>query len=274
MLAWPLLPFYERWLPLRNAHQGVGVLDAWRQTLKQGHMGDRVGWAIASVEPDAVIVSDWEQATPLWYVQQVEGQRPDVQIVYPVERLDEAAASGRPLYIARAHEGLAGRWHPTSSDSLIFLQEEPGSDLSRHAVPLGVRVGSFELAGYRYGVSPNHDRTSYSPGEVVPLTLYWRAVEPSEHDYSVSLRLFDENSTQVHQVDSQHPVLGTYPTSKWRAGEVVSDYHELQLDARMAPGSYQWGAILYRGLPEGGWESLKVSGTETELALGGMLEVR
>jgi hypothetical protein len=274
MVVWPLFSFAGRYRLLRDAHHGVGVLDVWRQTLKLGRMGDRVGWAIEGVEPDATIVCDWEQATSLWYVQQVEGVRPDVEIVYPVERLDEAAASGRPLYIARAQAGLADRWHPSCSDSIIHLRREPSFDLPSTMMPLGTRLGPFELAGYAYGQSPENGRAFFYPGEVVPLTLYWRAVETPEYDYSVSLRLFDEGGGQAYQVDSQHPVLGTYPTSGWMAGEVVSDYTELQIPSRTAPGAYRWGVVLYRGLSEGGWESLRVDGTGEELAMGGAIEVR
>jgi hypothetical protein len=280
-LAWPLPPVYGRYRPLRDAHHGAGVLDVWRQTLKLGHMGDRVGQAIAGVEPDAIILCDWEQATPLWYYQQVEGLRPDVTIVYPVERLDEAAASGRPLYMARAQAGLADRWRPSCSDSLIHLRTAPmfAQQTVRGMAPLGVRLGAFELVGYTAGEPPDGEapdagRSFFYPSEVVPLTLHWRAVEGPEHDYSVSLRFFDPGGGQVYQVDSQHPVLGTYPTSRWVAGEGVSDYYELQVPPRAAPGAYRWGAILYRALPEGGWESLKVADTGEEMAMGGTIEVR
>jgi hypothetical protein len=88
------------------------------------------------------------------------------------------------------------------------------------------------------------------------------------------VRLFDGGGGQVYQVDGQHPVLGTYPTSRWAAGETVSDYYELQVPPRTVPGAYHWGAILYRALPEGGWESLKVEGTGEEMAMGGAVEVR
>jgi hypothetical protein len=273
-LAWPLVPFPGRYRPLRDAHHGVGVLDVWRQTLKRGHMGDRVGRAIANIEPDAVVLCDWEQATPLWYYQQVEGLRPDVTIVYPVERLDEVAASGRPLYMARAQAGLADRWHPSCSDSLIRLRDAPNFELPLSAAPLSARLGPFELAGYAYGAPPGAGRAFFYPGEVVPLTLYWRAVEKPVHDYSVSVRFFDPGGGQVGQVDAQHPVLGTYPTSRWAAGEGVSDYYELQIPPRTAPGEYRWGVILYRALPEGGWESLKVEGTGEEMAMGGTVEVQ
>ncbi len=278
LLVWPLLPFRDRYTPLRQAHLGAGVLDPWRQTLKLGYMGDRMGSAISGVASNAVIICDWEQATTLWYFQQVEGQRPDVQIVYPVERLDEAAARGHPLYVTRPYGGLSDRWHLSCSDSLIALQDEPSLALPGDALPLSVRLGeTFELAGYGHGHPDGwgNGHPVFHPGSVLPLTVHWRAVQVPAHDYSVSLRLFEEggDGERVFQTDSQHPVLGTYPTSRWSAGEVVSDYYEIQLAPDLPPGTYRWGVILYRALSGGGWESLKVDGTDGEIAMGAAFEV-
>jgi hypothetical protein len=232
-------------------------------------MGDRVGRAIAGVAPDAVIVGDWEQATPLWYFQQVEGLRPDVAIVYPVDRLAEAATSGRPLYLARNDPAAASRWHPSSRGPLIALHPEPVMTPPPDLMPLGIQMGDdFRLAGVTYG------ETALYPAMVAPLTLHWQALRAPSHDYSVSLRLFDEAGQELFKVDSQHPVLGTYPTSLWTAGEFVSDYYEIQLPADLPPGAYRWGVILYRALPEGGWENLQVAGTGSEMAEGGALQVQ
>ncbi len=269
MLALPLLPLPERYRSFRDAHFGAGALDVWRQAVKQGRMGERLGLAIADVEPDAVIVGDWEQATTLWYYQQVEGLQPDVRIVYPVERLQAAAASGRPLYIARNHPGLAGPWHPTASGPLVALQATPASEPPPGFAPLDLQLGDvLRLLGYSYG------ETRFHPADVVPLTLHWRALRAPLHDYSISLRLLDEAGQEVYKVDSQHPVLGTYPTSLWAQGEVVSDYYEIQLPGDLPPGVYRWGVIVYRSLPQGGWENLKVAGTGDELAIGDTIQVR
>jgi len=268
MLALPLVSFQERYRSFRDIHLGSGVLDVWRQAIKQGSMGDRLGMAIADVEQDAVIVGDWEQATPLWYYQQVEGVRPSVQIMYPIERLDEAASLGRPLYITRNHPDLTSRWHPSSSGPLIALYPEPALDTPPGISPLNIRFGdAFELAGSSYGGD------EYYPAEVVPLTLYWRALQAPMHDYSISLRLFDGAGHDIYKVDSQHPVLGTYPTSHWTEGQIVADYYEIQLPGDLSPGIYQWGALLYRALPDGGWDNLKVAGTENEVAIGGTVQV-
>jgi hypothetical protein len=269
VFALPLAPFPARYRGFRDAHFGAGTLDLWRQALKQGRMGDRLGMAIGDVAQNALIVGDWEQATPLWYYQQVEGLRPDVQILYPIERLDEAAASGRPVYVTRNYPGLADRWHPSSCGALIALQPEPALDPPAGISSLHVQLGeSFELVGFTYGDA------EFYPTTVVPVTLIWRVLKVPIHDFSVSLRLFDSAGGVIDRVDSQNPVLGTFPTSLWTEGAYVSDYYEIQLPANLPPGTYRWGVVLYRTLPDGGWENLKVASTDDEMASGGTLEVR
>jgi hypothetical protein len=73
------------------------------------------GWtdhALATMAPDAVIVSWWSYSTPLWYAQRVEGRRPDVTIVDDRTRLDQglgditdvidANLGVRPVYVIRS----------------------------------------------------------------------------------------------------------------------------------------------------------------------------
>jgi hypothetical protein len=278
ILVWILVPLPGRYRELRQAHLGAGTLDPWRQTLKTGHMADRLGLALTEVAPEAVIIGDWEQATPLWYYQQVEGLRPDVTILYPMERLDEALEWGRPLYLARALPGLGAPWRPWAETPLVALREAPTMRLPDAATPLGQGFGGvIELAGYR--LHPTVRATPGGPagphpGEVLALTLYWRALAAPEHDYSVSLRLYDAAGGMVASVDSQHPVLGMYPTSQWEPGEVAADYYELQVPRELGPGELTWRVVLYRALPEGGWENLPLDGApEQSEATGGVVRV-
>ena len=55
---------------------------------------------------------------------------------------------------------------------------------------------------------------------------------------------------------------------------MVADYYEIQLPSALPPGEYRWGVVVYRALPEGGWESLKVNSTEDEIAIGGTVRVQ
>jgi hypothetical protein len=101
----------------------------------------------------------------------------------------------------------------------------------------------------------------------VPLTPYGRALQAPEHGFSVSLRLHGEEMQEVAKVDIASPVPGTYPTSRWAAGEVVGENRELQLPVDLAPGRKRWGVILYRSLEEEGRENLKIEGTGAEMGM-------
>jgi hypothetical protein len=174
------------------------------------------------------------------------------------------------LYLARAVPGIADRWHPSATGPLIALHAEPVYGLPGEVVSLGLELGKggqpgegvMRLSGYVYG------EADYRPSTVLPLTLYWQVMRTPAHDYSVSLRVFSPDGGQVFQVDSQHPVMGTYPTSLWSPGEIVGDYYEIPLSPDTVPGTYRWVAILYRALPEGGWESLQVIPSGSEVAMG------
>jgi len=45
--------------------------------------------------------------------------------------------------------------------------------------------------------------------------------------------------------DDSIPALWTYPTSEWKAGEAVVDFHQFELDASLPPGDYTLQAGLY-----------------------------
>jgi len=68
-------------------------------------------WALAAMEPDAVMISWWSFSTPLWYRTVVLGERPDIRVVDDRDRLDEglgsvddvirATIATRPVYLLR-----------------------------------------------------------------------------------------------------------------------------------------------------------------------------
>jgi hypothetical protein len=92
---------------LGAAQSRYAFVDMHRQT-------DAARWTahvVATLEPNAMIVSWWSYSTPLWYAQRVEGQRPDIAIVDDRTRLDEnlggltdvidANLGTRPVYVIR-----------------------------------------------------------------------------------------------------------------------------------------------------------------------------
>ena len=100
--------------------------------------------AMARFEPDAVVVSWWSYSTPLWYVQIIEGQRPDVWIVDDRTRLDQALGEvtdvvdanlgRRPVYLIRLNE-----------DELALLHER--YQLEQIDMPIG--TGFLRVLGPR-----------------------------------------------------------------------------------------------------------------------------
>jgi hypothetical protein len=92
---------------------------------RQKEASDWAHTAMTTFEPDAVVISWWSYSTTLWYVQLVEGRRPDVWIIDDRTRLDDdlgeisdvidAQLGKRPVYLVRLPESddladLAGRY--------------------------------------------------------------------------------------------------------------------------------------------------------------------
>lgn len=268
------------WLPVWQLPRAYGVrlrdtyygepLGLWRGIIKSADMAERLASGMRRLPQDAVVVSDWEQLTVLWYKQHVDGWRPDVQLVYPIERLGEFLGGQRPVCLSRGLPVPEG-WHVTNVDALACLQAEPSVDLPTDLTPLGVALHDeggravLELAGYRMAAATPR-------GRQVPLVITWRALDAIGADYSLSLRLLDEAGEQVWQYDTQHPVLGMYPTSRWQAGEVVQDYYEVDVAPALPPGRYRWAVVLYRQAADGSFQHLRDRAGEHVIA-GGNLEV-
>ena len=71
----------------------------------------------------------------------------------------------------------------------------------------------------------------HTAGSYMPLTVYWQALDDIPDDYSISLQILREDWSYVDQRDIQNPVMGMYATSRWQAGEVVGDFHEIPIPA-------------------------------------------
>ena len=79
------------------------------------------------------------------------------------------------------------------------------------------------------GVDPPARRLG--PGDTLTLTLYWQALADLDRDYAVYLHVDRIASGQrVGQRDT-YPGLGNWPTSNWRAGEILADTYRIRLAA-------------------------------------------
>jgi len=88
------------------------------------------------------------------------------------------------------------------------------------------------------------DVKRWTPGAIIPLTLYWQVIGKLDRDYTVFIHLVDEHGDVVAQGDGP-PMEGYYPTSFWDAEEALTDEHTLQIPLNLASGSYRLLAGFY-----------------------------
>ncbi len=81
-------------------------------------------------------------------------------------------------------------------------------------------------------------------GETLTVTLYWESSAPLGADLSVFTHVLDANGALVAQHDGP-PLLGSAPTSTWRAGMVIPDPHPIVISADVAPSIYNIAVGMY-----------------------------
>lgn len=77
------------------------------------------------------------------------------------------------------------------------------------------------------------------------LTLWWVAQRQPRVDYTVFVHLFDPQTEVIPVQHDAMPRQGSYPTSGWLAGEVVSETIRLSLDGA-PPGAYRLAVGFYQ----------------------------
>lgn len=178
----------------------------------------------------AAVLADSEKIAPLYYLQQIDGLRPDLDImVLPDEvayraELDARLAAGQAVYLARYLPGLAGVYHLRSLGPLVEVSLEPLTELPVGATPSELVAGPLRLLGYT--VEPVAAVDTGAAG----LTLYWTLARPlaaGEASPVVYLRWAGGEPV----VAGRHPVGDSYPVNAWRPEEVVADFHLLPLPA-------------------------------------------
>ncbi|UCG22989.1 MAG: hypothetical protein JSW55_12520 [Chloroflexota bacterium] len=135
---------------------------------------------------------------------------------------------------------------------LHFSPGQPVFDVPAQASPLSAGFGrDVGLAGY--ALDHHEDRLN--------LTLYWHARAAIQLDLFHFVHVEDADGLIVAQHDSM-PRRNTYPTSQWRAGEVVADDMDVDL-SELPAGNYSLYVGLYR-LQDGQAHRLPISGAEDQ----------
>lgn len=226
LLAIALLGLSAVLLVSWNAH------DRWSSTDASSNDG-RTGWGRAvlslPLENGSAILADSDKFPPLYYLQQVEGIRPDLDIlVLPDEaayrdELTRRVDADQSVYLARYLPGLEGIYHLGSLGPLTSVSNRSIQSLPDGLTPSSISFGPIRLLGYTFEMS------SPLAGGEPELTLYWTSDEPVHDVLQVYLRWASKAATEVaaESVTGQHPANNFYPTVAWEPGEIVADFHRL-----------------------------------------------
>jgi hypothetical protein len=137
--------------------------------------------------------------------------------------------------------------------SALALVQEPKDFLPKDTLPDAPYL--LELGN---GIAISRAHLAWHTPATLHLTVEWQALQKHLSDYSVAVHLLAQNpplSAQdiIAQADSNHPVDGWYPTSRWSTGEVVQDHYLLDVPPEAAPVALRVG--MYRLLEDGQFEN-------------------
>ncbi len=217
-------------------------------------------------EREALVFGEWDHITPLWYLQQVEGIRPDLTIEdAPVldhnwaAYIAEQAAAGRPIYFYRGPTrtdarydvepfGPGGYGYTARTDRPFRDVGVPGLVRLVPAANDGrpTHLASFDFAGQV--VLVGYDAPADTPADwPLPIALYWRAGPHLNANYRVSLRLLDFAGRVVAQMDkpSDDYYDYRYPMTHWPADTTIRDQYQLNLETGTPPGTYTLEVRVY-----------------------------
>ena len=146
-------------------------------------------------------------------------------------------------------EEIAGQLYLTSaSPRIVELQTEPlvldFEEAPRLVLDNGINIQDAQL--------------TWQDENKLLLTVTWQANEKPTADYSVAVHVMMKNIPTgpqdiVLQADTNHPVYGWYPTSRWQAGELVTEHYELIIPDGMNPSHVR--VSMYRQLEDGSFEN-------------------
>lgn len=219
----------------------------------------------------ATVLSNWHYATPMWYMQLVEGLRPDVKVeyVYPegaepiaetwLRRLGQSAEIGPTLVTNQYPEfrntaylfAPLGGAYLVSSGHMIQLPE----DISGLHALLGERI---ELIGYT--ASP----LTLGAADTVSVRVYWTPRVKLDRDYSVFVHLVGGDGVPIGQGDTRHAA------AQYEPGQVILDEYQIPLLPTVRPGQYRLVAGVYFTPAEGGWQRLVTADGRDTVHLAGV----
>ena len=252
------------WLPLVTALAVWNIAGLWPSfaalRLDDGTRQEAEA-LLRATPPDAPVLAGWHQVTPLWYLQLVEGQRPDVTIDYVAPAGAEeypatwrrrlAAATQRGPAVATNHypdyDGAPFTLAPLASGFLAQRGDpQPPADAARLDIALdaGLRLDAAQIA-VGPAAPPTHGPPSVDTDDSLVVDLYWSLDQAAPADTSFYVHLVDAAGRVVGQADA------TRRAADLGAGRRLATRHTVTILPDTPPGVYRLVAGAYRPAPGG-----------------------
>jgi 4-amino-4-deoxy-L-arabinose transferase-like glycosyltransferase len=156
-------------------------------------------------------------------------------ILWPYEEYNQYLTLLPTGSIIAAQEGALERGDLEKKARLLYI--------TFTATPATVPSGESE-ARFEKGLTlVGHRLTVVSPQEL-RLSLLWRAEAEIEADYTIFVHLTRDDA--ILDQDDSFPAGGYYPTSLWRAGDIVDDEHSLALPEPYDPAKHKLIVGVYQ----------------------------
>lgn len=214
---------------------------------------------------NSVVIGKWDTLTPLWYLQYIEGQRPDLSIFDApllsqpwIDKITSSIAQGKAVYvfgnlnrmpatIEARQVAPAHGYTPRTDRDFTYAESDPVVELRaaqdtiqppHGAVP--ILGGELRLLGFSVAEMPE-------AGKPVDINVFWQAEQSLHNNYRTVVRLKDAHGQVLAQSDKAPDDFWsvTYPTSHWMPGTAMRDVHQLTIPAGTAPLSYTLEAGVY-----------------------------
>jgi 4-amino-4-deoxy-L-arabinose transferase-like glycosyltransferase len=128
--------------------------------------------------------------------------------------LDVLASNGAPI----------GKTVKVGPIPVLRAEKQPAPVDLKIQHTINARVGPFTLLGYALA------REKASTGESVPFTLFWRADEQPDADYTFQIQFGDRTSAALPLANL------AFPTSQWHVGEIVRGQYLVQIPPDASAG--------------------------------------
>jgi len=204
----------------------VGQVD---KILLSNHMRLASEWEAGQVEMDYYLLPSLPATPPGDY---------DIQaVVYDPSTMERL--------MVRGYDGSALGDSFTAAQLRIARPASPPVVQPTQRVDDGTLAPGVSLLGF------DLPRGEVNPGDTLEIALYWKAVRDVALDYVVVMQLRDAEGSTLAQEESR-PAYGTYPTTLWKKGAVVRDWHDVPVKPDTPAGQYELRVELTMdGLPVG-----------------------